>query len=154
MAGARVAAALLLHKYTRETAAYHRVTGRLLAFQARIQKMDIAMQIEQKQIALQTARSTERIKKIQASASREQAAAVAGMEDHFTAMGLRDSTRDELNVAREQYHQISRHEDTSGVVCVHVCVWVCVFVDAFACVSLFLCLSLSMCVCIRMCMYV
>jgi len=73
------------------------------------------MQIEHKQIALQNALSTERIQKIQASASREQAAAVAGMQDHITAMGLRDSTRDELNAAREQYHQIRRHDDTSGV---------------------------------------
>ena len=41
-----------------ETAAYHRVSGRLLAFQARIEKMDIAIRIEQKQYALQTARNT------------------------------------------------------------------------------------------------
>ena len=62
-----------------ETAAHHRATGRLMAFQARIQKIDIAIQNEHEQIALQNALSTARIQKIQASASREQAAAVAGM---------------------------------------------------------------------------
>ena len=44
------------------------------------------MQIEHKQIALQNALSTERIQKIQASASREQAAAVAGMQDHICTL--------------------------------------------------------------------
>ena len=98
-----------------ETAAHLRATGGLLAFQARLQQIDIAMENEYQQIALQHALITARIQKIQASASKEQAAAVAGMRDHITAMGLRDSTRDELNVAREQYHQIRRHDDTSGV---------------------------------------
>jgi len=111
--------------------------GRLLAFQARIPKMDIAIRIEQKQFVLQTARNTERIKKIRASASREQAAAVAGMEDHITAMGLRDSTRDELNVAREQHHQIRRHDDNhdSGV-------------SARLHLRLCLCRNLRACICI------
>jgi len=97
--------------------------------------MDIAIQIEQKQYALQTGRSTERILKIQASASREQAAAVAGMEDHITAMGLRDSTRDELNVAREQYRQICCHDDNSGV-------------GARLHLRLCLCRNLRVCICI------
>ena len=118
-----------------ETAAYHRVSGRLLAFQARIEKMDIAIRIEQKQFALQTARNTERIQKIRASAASEQAAVVAGMEDHITAMVLRDSTRDELNVAREQYRQIRRRDDNSGV-------------SARLHLRLCLCMNLHVCICI------
>jgi len=80
---------------------------------------------------------TQRIQKIQASASREQAAAVAGMEDHITAMGLRDSTRDELNrdVAREQYRQIRCHDDNSGV-------------SARLHLRLCLCRNLRVCICI------
>jgi len=37
------------------------------------------------------------------------------MEDHIKAMVLRDSTRDELNVARELYRQICRRDDNSDV---------------------------------------
>jgi len=118
-----------------ETAAYQRVSGRLLAFQTRIEKMDSAIRVEQKQFELQIARNTDRIKKIRASATSEQAAVVAGMEDHITAMALRDSTRDELNVAREQYREIRRRDHNSGV-------------SARLRLRLCLCLNLRVCICV------
>ena len=57
------------------------------------------------------------------------------MEDHITAMVLRDSTRDERNMAREQYRQIRRRDDNSGV-------------SARLHLRLCLCLNLRVCICI------
>jgi len=69
----------------------------------RIEKMDSAIRIQQKQFELRITSYRDRIKKIRESATSEQVAVVAGMEEHYTAMALRDNTRDELNAAREQY---------------------------------------------------
>ena len=66
------------------------------------EKMDSAIRIQQKQFELQITIYRDRIKKIRESATNEQAAVVAGMEEHNAAMTMRDNTRDALNVAQEQ----------------------------------------------------
>jgi len=130
-----------------ETATYQRVSGRLLAWQTRIEKMDSAIQIEQKQFELQIARNTDRIKKIWASATSEQAAVVVGMEDHITAMALRDSTRDELNVAREQYREIRWRDHNSGVSArLHLRLCLCLNLRVCICICAF-CICVYACVC-------
>jgi len=98
-----------------ENAAYQRVSGWLLAFQTRIEKMDSAIRIQQKQFELQITSYRDRIKKIQESATNKHASVVAGMEEHSAAMAMRDSTRDELNVAREQYREIRQRGHNSGM---------------------------------------
>jgi len=92
--------------------------------------------------------------KIRASAASEQAAVVAGMEDHITAMVLRDSTRDELNVAREQYRQIRRRDDNFGVSArLHLRLCLCMNLRVCSCIcAACICVGASVCnACIDQC---
>jgi len=99
-----------------ENAAYQRVSEQLLALQTRIEKMDSAIRIQQKQFELQITSYRDRIKKIRESAANEQAAVVAGMEEHNATMAMHDSTRDALNEAREQYREIRRRGHNAGTI--------------------------------------
>jgi len=109
-----------------ENAAYQQVSGRLLALQTRIEKRDSAIRIQQKQFELQITTYRDHIKKIRESAMNEQAAVVAVMEDHNATMAMCDSTRDALNVAREQYREIRwRGHNTGTIVRLHLRLCLC-----------------------------
>jgi len=58
----------------------------------------------------------DRIKKIRESVTNEHAAVMTGLEEHNAAMAMPGSTRDTLNVARQQYYDICQLAHNSGTI--------------------------------------